>query len=164
MIGLERTHPAEARADSTGHSKDKKPAYLHRHVVSFEETNVIGNVYFTRHVSWQGRCREMFLKTHAPGILDEIRRDLRLVTLKVSCEYFSELHAFDEIEIRMRLAFLRQHRIGLDFDYLVASAKSEQLAARGFQEIGCMRHGHDGLCAVEPPAELMDALLPYAVQ
>ncbi len=163
MIGLERTHPAEARADTIARPKDKKPAYLHRHVVCFEETNVIGNVYFTRHVSWQGRCREMFLKTHAPGILDEIRRDLRLVTLKVSCEYFSELHAFDEIEIRMRLAFLRQHRIGLDFDYHVISGTSELLVARGFQEIGCMRLGHNGLSAMAPPCELMEALLPYGV-
>jgi enediyne biosynthesis thioesterase len=91
-----------------------KPAFIYRHVVSFEETNVVGNVYYTRHISWQGRCREMFLKQHAPEILHDIARDLRLVTLRMSCEYFEELNAFDEIEIQMRLAHLRQHRIGLE--------------------------------------------------
>ena len=32
-------------------------AYEYRHVVGFEETNLIGNVYYANHVRWQGRCR-----------------------------------------------------------------------------------------------------------
>ena len=36
-------------------------AFEYRHVVSFEETNLVGNVYFANHLSWQGRCRELFL-------------------------------------------------------------------------------------------------------
>ena len=40
-------------------------AYEYRHVVGFEETNLVGNVYFARFVSWQGRCRELFLRDHA---------------------------------------------------------------------------------------------------
>src|ERR1700675_4195534 len=76
-----------------------RSAFSYRHVVTFEETNMVGNVYFTQHIAWQGRCRELFLKEHAPSILDELARDLRLVTLRVSCEYFEELSAFDEIEV-----------------------------------------------------------------
>lgn len=139
-------------------------AFVHRHVVSFEETNVVGNVYFSRHVSWQGRCREMFLKAHAPGILDEIRRDLRLVTLRVSCEYFAELQAFDEVNMRMRLAFTRQHRLGLDFEYSVIRGAIEQLVAKGFQEIGCMRAQAGSLTPVRPPIELIEALRPFGGQ
>lgn len=161
MTVLERTQLAAAPNAVESQSGTDKPAFLYRHVVCFEETNVVGNVYFARHVSWQGRCRETFLRSHAPSILDEIKEDLRLVTLKVSCEYFSELQAFDEIEIRMRLAFLRQHRIGLDFDYFVLRGPSEGLAARGFQEIGCMRVARQMMIAVAPPAELLQALRPY---
>jgi enediyne biosynthesis thioesterase len=138
-----------------------KPAFIHRHVVSFEETNVVGNVYFTRHISWQGRCREMFLKQNAPEVLQEIARDLRLVTLRVSCEYFEELNAFDEIEIQMRLAHLRQHRIGLDFDIGKLTATGVICAARGFQELACMRLAGSGLLPVYPPAALAEALKPY---
>ncbi len=79
------------------------PAYRYRHRVSFEETNLVGNVYFARFVSWQGRCREMFLLDHAPGILAQLEGTLRLVTLNVGCEYFAELRALDEIEISMSL-------------------------------------------------------------
>jgi enediyne biosynthesis thioesterase len=138
-----------------------RPSFLYRHTVSFEETNVVGNVYFTRHIAWQGRCREMFLKQHAPEILAEIARDLRLVTIRVSCEYFEELNAFDEIDVQMSLAHLRQHKIGLGFNYLKTVAGQRSTAARGFQEIGCMRLTAKGLVPVSVPPPLAEALRPF---
>jgi enediyne core biosynthesis thioesterase len=134
--------------------------FRYRHIVTFQETNVIGNVYFTHHIAWQGRCREIFLKQHAPDILDEIARDLRLVTRQVSCEYFEELRAFDEIEVEMRLAYIRQNRIGLDFN-LELCCKEKMCVARGFQEIGCARTTPGGLVATPPPALLIRALTSF---
>jgi enediyne biosynthesis thioesterase len=143
---------------------ESKSVFVYRHVVSFEETNVVGNVYFTRHVAWQGRCREMFLKMNAPEILDEIARDLRLVTLRVSCEYYHELYALDEIDVRMSLAHLRQHRIGLDFDIITLRSGRALCAARGFQEIGCMRATEGGLVPVRPPPSLAEPLKRYTTR
>jgi enediyne biosynthesis thioesterase len=137
------------------------PAFVYHHIVSFEETNLVGNVYFTRHISWQGRCREMFLKYHAPAIMEELGRDLRLVTLRVTCEYFEELTALDEIDVQMSLAYLRQHRIGLDFNFLKLQSSGAVCAARGFQEVGCMRATAKGLVPVNPPTALADALKPF---
>lgn len=135
-----------------------QPAFIYRHVVSFEETNVVGNVYYVRHVAWQGRCREMFLKEHAPEVIDQIARDLRLVTLRLSCAYFEELHAFDEIDISMRLAHLHAHRIGLDFEYARPAHRGRAEVARGFQEIGCMRATSEGLVPYALPEGLLNAL------
>ena len=78
--------------------------YEYRHVVGFEETNLVGNVYYVNYVRWQGRCREMFLLEHAPTVLDELRDGLKLFTISTECEYLSEATAFDELAIRMRLA------------------------------------------------------------
>src|SRR5262249_46436032 len=86
-------------------------AYEYRHVVGFEETNLVGNVYSTHHLKWQGRVREMFLRDHAPDVLAELARELSLATLNVSCEYLAELRAFDEVIIRMRLGELTQSRV-----------------------------------------------------
>lgn len=138
-----------------------RQAFIYSHVVSFEETNVVGNVYFTRHLAWQGRCREMFLRQHAPSILDDLARDLRLVTLRVNCDYFDELNAFDAIDVRMTLAHLRQNKIGLDFTYLKAAGTESITAARGFQEIGCMRLAAKGLVPTAVPRALADALRPF---
>jgi hypothetical protein len=41
----------------------------------------------------------MFLKQYASTVLDELAQGLRLVTLRVSCDYFHELCAFDTIDL-----------------------------------------------------------------
>lgn len=137
--------------------------FVYRHVVSFEETNVVGNVYFARHISWQGRCREMFLRQHAPTILEELAGDLRLITLRVSCEYFEELSAFDEVDVHMMLAHMRQHRIGLEFEYRRPNKHGSRIA-QGFQEIGCMRWTRNGLVQTAPPPTLAEALRAFTRQ
>ena len=61
------------------------PYFEYRHTVGFEETNIVGNVYYVNYLRWQGRCREMFLKQLAPDVLAEVQDDLKLFTLKVDC-------------------------------------------------------------------------------
>ena len=136
-------------------------AYEHRHTVGFEETNLVGNVYYTNHVRWQGRCREMFLRDHAPGLLDALAHDLALVTLRVSCEYLAELFAFDQIIIRMRLGDLAQNRVTMRFEYWRSGPEGEELVARGEQQIACMRRAGGQLVAAPVPPELREALRLY---
>src|SRR5262245_45658180 len=83
--------------------KDVRQSYEYRHVVGFEETNLVGNVYYVNYLRWQGRCRELFLKEHAPEVLAELHGDLKLFTLKVDCEFYAELTVFDELVVHMRL-------------------------------------------------------------
>src|SRR6185437_13353801 len=106
-------------------------AYEYRHVVGFEETNLIGNVYYSNHVRWQGRCREMFLRDHAPGILADLARDLALVTRSVSCKFFVEIRPFDEIIVRMTLISLGVDSLDFRFDYLKVIEGIEELVASG---------------------------------
>ena len=57
------------------------PAFEYQHIVGFEETNLIGNVYYVNHVRWQGRCREMFLHEKAPEVLDLLEQGLQRLGL-----------------------------------------------------------------------------------
>jgi len=134
-----------------------KRAYEYRHVVGFEETNLVGNVYYVNHVSWQGRVREMFLRDHAPDVTGELSRGLSLATLRVSCEYLAELNAFDEVVIRMRLGELTQSKITLLFEYW----RGEELIARGEQQVACFRREGDKLVPTPVPKSLRDALRAY---
>lgn len=136
-------------------------AYEYRHIVSFQETNLVGNVYYVNHVSWQGRVREMFLRDHAPDIIAELSRGLSLATVRVSCEYLGELTAFDEVIIRMRLGELTQSRLTLLFEYWRASGAREELIARGQQEIACLRREGEKLTPTPVPKSLREALRPY---
>lgn len=139
------------------------PAYEYRHVVGFEETNLVGNVYYAHHVRWQGRCRELFLRDHAPGLLGELAGGLALVTTRVSCEYLAELAAFDEVRVRMRLGGVAQNRVSMRFEYWRrAAGGSEELVARGEQEVACLRRAGGRLVPTPVPDELRKALRPYA--
>lgn len=137
-------------------------AFEFRHLVTLGETNLLGNVYFSHYLEWQGSCRERFLYEKAPGIVEELARDLRLVTLRCACEYFTELFAFDELAIRMRLQGIVQNRIALGFEYWRLRRSGEELAARGEQEIASMQHRNGTLTPVPLPAALHDALRPYS--
>lgn len=137
-------------------------AYEYRHVVGFEETNLVGNVYYASHIRWQGRCREMFLRDHAPDILKLLGEGLSLITTRCSCEYFAELSAFDEVLIRMRLGALAQNRVTMTFEYWRRTNGDEVLVARGEQQIACMMREGEKLEAVPVPPALQEALRAYS--
>ena len=138
-------------------------AFEYRHIVGFQETNLVGNVYFVNHLAWQGRCREMFLHELAPGVVDDMARGLKLITTRCSCEYVQELAAFDVIVVRMRLAALLQNRMTLAFEYWrQRSGAAEALVARGEQQIAFMRPDERGsVIAAAIPEELRAALKPF---
>jgi enediyne biosynthesis thioesterase len=137
-------------------------SYDYVHVVGFEETNLVGNVYYVNHLRWQGRVREMFLRDHAPEVLEALNADLALVTTHCSCEYISELNAFDEIRIRLRLGGMRQNRITMIFEYWRRVEGAEVLAAKGEQQIACMTRSAHGLMPASIPRQLRSALEFYA--
>ena len=137
-------------------------AYEYRHVVGFEETNLIGNVYYANHVRWQGRCREMFLRDRAPEVIEALKHGLVLVTTRVSCEFMAELVAFDEIILRMRLGDLGQNRITMKFEYWRHTTAGEELVARGEQQVACMQREGEQVFPVPVPPELREALREYA--
>ena len=137
-------------------------AYEYRHVVGFEETNLVGNVYYANFVRWQGRCREMFIRDHAPEILTQLTEGLALVTTRVSCEYMAELVAFDEIAIRMRLGELSLNRINMRYEYWRLKSGDEELVARGEQQVACMRREKHALVTIPVPEVLRESLRAYA--
>ena len=111
-----------------------------RHVVTFEETNVVGNVYFVNHLSWQGRCREMFLRKHAAGAIKDLdEQGLSLATSSVAVEYFEELFPFDEVVIRMTLREMTASSASLVFDYLRQNESTLTLMARGQHTVAVKR-------------------------
>lgn len=136
--------------------------FEYRHVVGFEETNLVGNVYYTNYLRWQGRCRELFLRERAPDVLADLRGDLKLFTLKVDCEFYAEITAFDEVSVRMRLIELAQTQLEFGFEYLrLDPSGGGTLVARGRQRVACMRGPNHHTVPTRVPEPLVRALTPY---
>jgi enediyne biosynthesis thioesterase len=136
--------------------------YRYRHRVTFDETNLVGNVYFAHFVHWQGHCRELFLADHAPGVLGALAEGLALVTVDCAVEFFGEGRAFDEIELRMTLDRLAGNRITMRFDYWRTAPPPAELLAHGRQTVACLRRTGTGLEPAAIPDELRRALVVYA--
>ncbi len=131
------------------------------HVVTFEETNLVGNVYYTNYFSWQGRCREMFLRERAPETLVALQNgELRLVTAHASCDFVDEFTAFDEVVVRMSLNRFIAYGVSLNFDYSRRSAVTDTLA-RGRQDIKFLRREGTRWDLCEIPPALMKAVRNY---
>lgn len=136
------------------------------HVVTFEETNLVGNVYFTNYFLWQGKCREMFLREHAPQALVELKSgELRLVTAHASCDYSDEFAAFDELCVRMSLNRFIPFGVSLNFEYGRQACDSEghgfEAVARGRQDIKFLHREGTNWVLFEIPRYLMDVLRRY---
>ena len=142
-------------------SRSARPAYSYRHVVGFGDTNLIGNVYYVNHLAWQGRCREMFLRDKAPTVLGDLANGLALVTTRCSCDYLSELIAFDEVRVDMRLTAITENRVAFAFEYWRYNHGGEDLVATGEQEVACMRSVAGRMRPCDVPPALRSALRPY---
>jgi len=138
--------------------------YEYHHIVGFEETNILGNVYFTNFFLWQGKCREMFLREYVPEVIRDLSGDLYLVTSRSSCDFYSEVNVFDEIIVRMSLLQLSQSRITMGFDYVRVKDGKEELLARGEQQVVCMRRHAGKVEVAEVPPTMLRALKQYQEQ
>jgi enediyne biosynthesis thioesterase len=136
--------------------------YEYRHRVGFEETNVVGNVYFTHYLRWQGRCREMFLHAHAPELMAELGHGLTLATTRVACSYYRELAPLDEVSVRMSASALTPSRLTMIFQYVrLGPAGEEELVAEGEQEVACLRRVNERMEPAALPQELREAVEIY---
>ncbi|HTX95020.1 MAG TPA: acyl-CoA thioesterase [Mycobacterium sp.] len=135
-----------------------RPFYYH-HIVTLDETSVVGNVYFAHFVHWQGHCRERFLAQHAPGVVSAIQRgDLAIVTVSCSMNYYTECFALDTIDVAMTLRMSTGNRLTMDFEF----RRGSDLAARGTQTVACMRRTESGVVPIEIPLELSKSLVAFA--
>lgn len=137
-------------------------AYRYHHVVTMDETNVVGNVYFAHYLRWQGHCRERFLADYAPSVLRLVQAgELALVTLSCRMDYYAECFALDEVEVLMKLVERDSHRIVMSFEF---RRDGRQVVARGDQTVACLVRTEDGLVPTTGlPGELAVALAGFAV-
>lgn len=133
--------------------------YACRHRVTFAETNLVGNVYFTHYLEWQGVCRESFLFDQVSSVADDVLSGrLALVTVGCAMEYFEECYAGDEVTIEMTPAGVSANRVRMGFRFHTRGIE----VARGEQTIACMARQANGLNPVQVPTDLIEAMNRYA--
>jgi acyl-CoA thioesterase FadM len=84
---------------------------------SLQDSNLVGNLYFSNYSGWQGRLRDRLLHDIAPECFD-----LRQLGAQPECLFFSTHHLreampFDSIEAQMSVKAMYEGALDLWFDY-----------------------------------------------
>ncbi|MEA2128473.1 MAG: enediyne core biosynthesis thioesterase [Solirubrobacteraceae bacterium] len=139
-----------------------RKTYEYRHTVMLEETNLLGNVYFSHYARWQGHCRELFLREFAPEVLLDLDPDRdALVTTRCACTYLAELVAFDQVSVRMGLGDVALNRLDLHFEYVRVAPGPEELVARGEQQLAWLQRDGERFVPRRVPESLLTAIEAY---
>jgi enediyne biosynthesis thioesterase len=146
-------------------------SYRYEHVVSFEETNALGNVYFSNFLKWQGICRERFLKEHTPELIVRLADGLKIATVACSCSFYWNLYPFDSVFIDMYLddpggdKLIREVDVlRISFKYWKSADSQKLLVAEGEQRIAFLYpEPPNGWGRGPLPQALRAALLPFGL-
>ena len=130
-------------------------AFEYRFITTFEDTNLVGNIYFANYARWQGKCREMFLMEYCPDVIDQVNQGLALITLDLHLRYLSQLFAFDQVIMRMSLGSMANSRMMMLFKYYKTLPEGEELVCEGSQAMACMR--------ADPTGRLVAAPIPESI-
>lgn len=145
--------------------KDAEGTYFeYKFTTTFEETNLVGNIYFANYVLWQGKCREMFLQEYCPDVIDAIKDGLALITLDLSAQYVSQLFAFDKVVMRMYLEAQSNSRLLMRFEYHKQEENGElTLVCRGTQATAAMREEGGKVIPVQYPDSMLEVFEEYEI-
>ncbi|WP_414937142.1 acyl-CoA thioesterase [Amycolatopsis sp. cmx-11-51] len=139
-----------------------KPFELEK-LVTLQDTNAVGNVYFASYILWQGECRERCLAEHVPSLQQDLSTGLALMTASCSCEYMDDLRPLDRVVVRMFFGPMRFHTSELVFEYHRRIEGGEKLVAKGRQTVALVRYRDESGGGVEP-APWPRSLLPFAAK
>ncbi|MCM8782768.1 MAG: thioesterase family protein [Candidatus Omnitrophica bacterium] len=109
--------------------------FKYTHTVHILDTNIEGNVYFTRFFEWQGITREEYLKSKLTPEQSVAfwSSGIRLITVDAFVEYINEARLFDQIEIEMTTKNIKKASLEMWFAY--KNKLNGQLLAKGKQTL-----------------------------
>jgi len=134
-------------------------------VAHIGDTNVYGNVYFSKYFDWQGEVREEYIrKGLTPQELKALNDSgIRLVTREASVTFNSEIWLYDEIIITMKTRNIKKLSVDLIFTYV--NKRTNQILAFGRQKIIFKRITDGKLIPIPQPLlklayEILDENIP----
>jgi len=127
---------------------------------SFEDGNVVGNIYFGTYGVWQGRVRDRFFYELSPEDFCG-RSDAELICTNFRMTQLREAMPFDRVRVEMRLVALYERAADLSFQYFrVAPDGSEtKLAVGEHTAVWATPIASKKAIARDWPSKIIDALV-----
>ena len=103
--------------ESTAVSNASISYFEYEQLVTFQDTNLVGNVYFSKYFEWQGKCREALLLEHYPEITEDLQQGFGMATEFAHMDYRNEAFLNDKVLCRMHVPELSRTRIAFSFSF-----------------------------------------------
>lgn len=125
--------------------------------VTFKQTNVMGNTYFSNYVEWQGEAREKLFLSHpaAPAFLLK-NPNIFLVTHSLFHKFIINTFFGDKIRIEITTKDILDYSLTMIFRYW--NARSKVLVGQGWQKVCFWDHATSKPCKV--PQIFLDLAMP----
>ncbi|MFC7441755.1 SDR family NAD(P)-dependent oxidoreductase [Laceyella putida] len=128
-----------------------------RFETSLEESNLVGNVYFSNYTVWQSRVRDQFFYSLAPELFQGTGKQGEWLPLFSKVHHLREAMPFDTIEVQMSLAKRYEYGVNLFFEYYKLDTDGQkQKIAYGEQEIVWIKRDERGHPVPAPLPEIFE--------
>ena len=97
---------------------ERPKIYRMEHLVTFGDTNVVGNVYFANYFLWQGECRERLLAEQYPQFVKDLQAGNGMITEFANMKYYVEATIFEVVVIAMSITEVSRTRFVFHFDFI----------------------------------------------
>jgi enediyne polyketide synthase len=96
---------------------------------SLEDSNLVGNIYFSNYSGWLGRTRDMFFHRVTPEMM-QANAPAEFFCTKSLIKHLRELMPFDKVQVVMRLKGVGQNGLKLYFEFFkfVDGKRGEKIA------------------------------------
>ncbi|MCP4180002.1 MAG: hypothetical protein GY756_19750 [bacterium] len=105
--------------------------YEYNYLVTFDDTNSTGNVYFAQYFKWMGKCREHLTYDFYPEFTEDLDAGFGFATESAHIDFFSESFLFNKILIKLYVPHLSRTRIEFEFEFI--NEESGLLLSKGSQ-------------------------------
>ena len=92
--------------------------FEYQHKMTFLETNVVGNIYFSHYFALMGKCRDAALEQMLPDVETYLKQGFGLITEYAHIDFANEGRLFDRLLIRMGCLSLSRTRIEFEFEFI----------------------------------------------
>jgi acyl-CoA thioesterase FadM len=112
---------------------------------SLEDSNLVGNIYFSNYTVWQGVLRDQYFYHLAPELYKGIGEQGEWITISNDIQHLREAMPFDTILVEMSLAERYEYGIKLYFDYFkLDSNGTRRKLSFGIQHVVWMKRDEHG--------------------
>lgn len=129
--------------------------FVHSHVVSYSETNSVGNVYFAQYAMWVGKARELFFNECLPDF-DIENTSFYILTRSFTHKYVRETREFNVAATKIRIK--KYNRKFVTLEHAVYDGDGHLL---GEGEQSLMFVASKDYALIDIPQEVYNAFVKY---